>query len=164
MAKQRWHYFVGDIHGCYEEYRRLEDKIVRHAEQHDADPLIISVGDLVDRGPDSAKVVEHFYKGSLEGTHAAVMGNHEAFMLTTWWEFAPWDKSLGVLPHGMQSLRTKFNKGEGYARNLPWEDYRMFCRYVWTGQGGYEALASFDCDPDDPSSWEIDPDLLKFLL
>lgn len=164
MAKDQWHYFVGDIHGCYDEYRQIEDKIFRHANKHGVTPFIVSVGDLVDRGPDSAKVVEHFAKGSEAGTHVAVLGNHETFMLTVLWEFAPWDKSLGSLPVGMQTVEQKFEKGLGFARALPWEDYRNFTRCMWTGQGGMEALESFGCDPDEPDSWEIDPDLLSYML
>ena len=47
---------VGDIHGCFDEYIRLETKIYRHARMRAGSPTVC-VGDLVDRGPDSAKVV-----------------------------------------------------------------------------------------------------------
>lgn len=71
-------YVVGDIHGCYEELKELLRKI-----EHDAweqEYKIIFVGDYVDRGPDSKKVVEcimHMQKGG----HVALMGNHEDMIL-----------------------------------------------------------------------------------
>lgn len=47
---------VGDIHGCYRELMLLLEK-VKYDENEDA---LISAGDLVDRGPDSARVVKFF--------------------------------------------------------------------------------------------------------
>jgi serine/threonine protein phosphatase 1 len=60
---------VGDIHGCYFELLALLDKAGLGAED-----LIIGIGDIVDRGPESPQVLEYFQKTA----HArAVMGNHE---------------------------------------------------------------------------------------
>ncbi|MGB7958230.1 MAG: metallophosphoesterase [Minisyncoccia bacterium] len=56
----------GDAHGCYEQILALMDLI-----GPSADDLVISVGDFVDRGPDSPACVE-FIKN-----HGSVMGNHE---------------------------------------------------------------------------------------
>ena len=64
------HYFVGDIHGCYRELLLLEAKIRHHAERAGAEPFVVSVGDLVDRGPRSSDVVRHFRRGCEAGTHA----------------------------------------------------------------------------------------------
>ncbi len=62
---------VGDLHGCYDELIAL----CRKAELA-ADDLIISVGDLVDRGPKSLEVVRFF---AADPEHRrAVLGNHEA--------------------------------------------------------------------------------------
>ena len=46
---------VGDVHGCWEELQEL----LRAAQIGDGDQ-VIAVGDIVDRGPDSAKVLEFF--------------------------------------------------------------------------------------------------------
>ena len=60
---------VGDIHGCYFELQTLLDK----AGLSD-DDLIIGLGDIVDRGPETPQVLDFF-----QNTHKvrALMGNHE---------------------------------------------------------------------------------------
>ena len=60
---------IGDIHGCYQELCDL----IAAAELTDEDE-IISVGDLVDRGPDDAAVVRFF---QTDPRARAIKGNHE---------------------------------------------------------------------------------------
>jgi len=69
-------YVVGDIHGCPDLYRTLEEHIERDAK---GDPvLVILVGDLIDRGPDSAAVISHLMGTAPEGLQRLpLMGNHE---------------------------------------------------------------------------------------
>lgn len=66
-------YFVGDIHGCYE---TLMDTLheVKFCPQKDR---LICTGDLIDRGPDSAKCVELLK----ESWFFSVRGNHDQFLL-----------------------------------------------------------------------------------
>lgn len=59
---------VGDIHGCLEEF----DDLRKALEYRPSDRMIL-VGDLVDRGPDSAGVVRRARELGLE----CVMGNHD---------------------------------------------------------------------------------------
>ena len=66
-------YFVGDIHGCYEQ---LMEALVKIKFNPDVDRLI-SVGDLVDRGPDSVKCLNLLK----ETWFHAVFGNHEDMMI-----------------------------------------------------------------------------------
>lgn len=60
---------IGDIHGCYDELRDLLD-----AAALGADDGVISVGDLVDRGPQPAEVVQWF---RARPGAVVLMGNHE---------------------------------------------------------------------------------------
>ncbi|MBF0240607.1 MAG: metallophosphoesterase [SAR324 cluster bacterium] len=60
---------VGDVHGCYQELMMLLKKVGYSQEQ---DQLIF-VGDLVNRGPESLKVLEFVRKENAQ----VVMGNHE---------------------------------------------------------------------------------------
>ena len=46
-------YVISDIHGCYEQYMKLLDKI--HFSERD---MLYLLGDLVDRGPDPMEVVK----------------------------------------------------------------------------------------------------------
>jgi serine/threonine protein phosphatase 1 len=60
---------IGDIHGCYVELQALLDK----AGLSDGDS-IISLGDFVDRGPETPQVLEFFRQTP---NARALMGNHE---------------------------------------------------------------------------------------
>lgn len=60
---------VGDIHGCYEEFIELLDKC-----SLSDDDEIIALGDIIDRGPDSPRVLEFF---SFRQNVRSIMGNHE---------------------------------------------------------------------------------------
>jgi serine/threonine protein phosphatase 1 len=63
------HIVIGDIHGCYAELMDLLDRIGLRDEDQ-----VISVGDAVDRGPDTPRVIEFFRNrpGSV-----VLVGNHE---------------------------------------------------------------------------------------
>jgi hypothetical protein len=61
---------VGDIHGCFTELLSIYNQL-------DNDTLFFSVGDLIDRGPDSIKVLDFFISNNLH----AVRGNHEDMLL-----------------------------------------------------------------------------------
>lgn len=61
---------IGDVHGCYKTLLALIDKLPKGI------PLAF-VGDLIDRGRDSNKVVQFV----IDHTYDCVMGNHEAFMV-----------------------------------------------------------------------------------
>ena len=80
---------VGDVHGCAGELDRLLDRLAFA----DGDQLVL-VGDLVARGPDSPGVIDVARRVGAR----AVMGNHEAKLLT-WWKARQDDEpppSLGV--------------------------------------------------------------------
>ncbi|MBN1999145.1 serine/threonine protein phosphatase [candidate division KSB1 bacterium] len=70
--KFRRHIVCGDIHGCYNEFRRLLDTV-----EFSTDDLLITVGDMVGRGPFSREVAL-FFKNTPNAV--AVMGNHERKM------------------------------------------------------------------------------------
>ncbi|MET0262536.1 MAG: metallophosphoesterase [Rariglobus sp.] len=63
---------IGDIHGCHQEFAELLERL-----QLTKDDRLILVGDLINRGPDSCKVID------LARQHRAVslLGNHELRLL-----------------------------------------------------------------------------------
>lgn len=81
---------IGDIHGNYDLIRRLYPKIIA-AINGGIDPVnggtIIFLGDYIDRGPDSDKVLDFLMglKDDLTGEfpikHVILRGNHEQFMI-----------------------------------------------------------------------------------
>ena len=64
---------IGDVHGCADEFEEL----LRILELK-PDDRIIQVGDLVNRGPDSHRVIELAREYQVE----AIIGNHELRLLT----------------------------------------------------------------------------------
>lgn len=67
---------VGDIHGCYDELMDLLDQV-----SLGADDRVVSVGDLVTKGPKSREVLELFMSDS---RFSAVMGNHDLALRRRW--------------------------------------------------------------------------------
>lgn len=57
---------IGDVHGCY-------DELIELISQVPTDTEIIIVGDLIDRGPDSQKVVQYCIDNNIQ----VCLGNHE---------------------------------------------------------------------------------------
>jgi predicted phosphodiesterase len=63
---------IGDIHGCHQEFSELLERL-----ELTKDDRLVLVGDLVNRGPDSCKVID------LARQHRAIslLGNHELRLL-----------------------------------------------------------------------------------
>jgi serine/threonine protein phosphatase 1 len=76
-------YAIGDIHGRADLLDQLLDAIWRDDEaRDDADTQIIFLGDLVDRGPSSAQVIERALQLSKSETRCRfLLGNHEEVFL-----------------------------------------------------------------------------------
>jgi len=92
---------VGDIHGCYNEFRDLLDK----SGISDDEP-IIALGDLFDKGPKPHKVFEFFVKHR----HArSIRGNHEQRHLFM---------AQGIMKMTLAQAITKEKFGSRYASAL----------------------------------------------
>ena len=78
-------YAIGDIHGCYDllaaMLRRVRDDARRHAAGRRA--VLVLLGDYVDRGPDSARVLTAIARLSRHGEYElhVLLGNHDACFL-----------------------------------------------------------------------------------
>ncbi|MCB1105133.1 MAG: metallophosphoesterase [Cephaloticoccus sp.] len=122
---------IGDIHGCHQEFAELLQLIKLQPE----DQLIL-VGDLVNRGPDSSKVIQ------LARAHRAIslLGNHERRLLAarqhpdrvkvrdsdrvTFEQLKPEDWAyLEAMPltHEISELNTVFVHG-GFLPDRPWRE------------------------------------------
>ncbi len=64
-------FVIGDIHGCYEE---LIDLLEKAGVNNDDE--VISVGDVVNRGPDSCNAMR-FFRGASTMPARTILGNHE---------------------------------------------------------------------------------------
>jgi serine/threonine protein phosphatase 1 len=73
-------YAIGDVHGCHDALLALEERIRKDAAPHMAErPLLLYLGDYVDRGPASRAVIEHLAKPDHgDGIERiALCGNHD---------------------------------------------------------------------------------------
>jgi len=81
--------FIGDVHGCYQELIALLDKLGYVASEtiingsmhkryfHPQKRKLVFLGDMVDRGPASDKVMELILELSNQNMAYAVLGNHD---------------------------------------------------------------------------------------
>lgn len=106
---------VGDIHGCYDEFNELLDTV--HADTPSKNPdkcLKILVGDLVNKGPKSQKVLRlcrDIYPQSI----LAVRGNHDEVVLREHKKFKSGEK-LDPKNKWIESLPDRYIK---YLETLP---------------------------------------------
>jgi diadenosine tetraphosphatase ApaH/serine/threonine PP2A family protein phosphatase len=74
-------YVIGDIHGCSDLLDQMVGEITQDlAVRPAADSLVITVGDYVDRGPDSRGVVERLLGNPFPTRFIALRGNHEVLL------------------------------------------------------------------------------------
>ena len=77
-------YVVGDIHGCYDEWMELKNRI----EMQDSEAVFILVGDIVDRGPKVMEMIEWAMANITEnGKYQMICGNHELEKIEWFAEF-----------------------------------------------------------------------------
>jgi hypothetical protein len=121
---------IGDIHGCHQEFAELLDRLAPTP-----DDQLILLGDLINRGPDSARVIE------LAREHRALslLGNHELRLLNFRKNGDPSVLKEGdlqtfeklrsedwayldsmVLTHSVAELNTVFVHG-GFLPSEPWQ-------------------------------------------
>jgi serine/threonine protein phosphatase 1 len=84
LPPERRIYAIGDIHGCDTQLANLHARIAEDlADRPIAAPLLLHIGDYVDRGPDTAGVIARLLRGSpIAGVPVVnLMGNHEHTML-----------------------------------------------------------------------------------
>jgi diadenosine tetraphosphatase ApaH/serine/threonine PP2A family protein phosphatase len=67
---------VGDIHGCFDELQELLDKVALTASDR-----VISVGDLITKGPGNREVLQLFMT---DERFSAVIGNHDLAVRRRW--------------------------------------------------------------------------------
>ena len=77
-------YAVGDVHGCMDRLAALHEQISEDMAERPAEHVtLIHLGDYIDRGTDSAQVIDWLINGPPVPADAFVnlMGNHEHMML-----------------------------------------------------------------------------------
>lgn len=102
-------YAIGDIHGRDHLLERMYARINTdpHRPETDQTPIIIHIGDYIDGGPQSDKVIDRVMRGMAGFESIALLGNHEALLLEcletddrdVWWNWISngGDKTLEAL-------------------------------------------------------------------
>jgi serine/threonine protein phosphatase 1 len=80
-VKDTVYYAIGDIHGEIDKLLRLYEMIAEDAEAHGAATMLIHLGDMIDRGPDSRGVVDLAMTLEQATDCVSLKGNHEELML-----------------------------------------------------------------------------------
>ena len=111
-------YAIGDVHGCLDELLSLERQIVDDSRSIQGEKIIVMLGDYVDRGPDSAGVIDHLLARPPENfRRLCLMGNHEVMLReflrrphphSNWLDTGGREtlQSYGISSHGLQAART----------------------------------------------------------
>jgi serine/threonine protein phosphatase 1 len=67
---------IGDIHGCHVAFQAILEKIAP-----EADDTLVTLGDYVDRGPDSRSVIESLIELRKKCNLVSLLGNHDDILL-----------------------------------------------------------------------------------
>ena len=80
QTRQRRFYAIGDIHGRLDLLERAIAAIDRDVEERGPAALTVTLGDYIDRGPDSRGVIDRLSSNPFPTPYVALKGNHEALL------------------------------------------------------------------------------------
>lgn len=106
---------VGDIHGCYDMFIDLWQKVAFHPNED----MAVFLGDYIDRGPDSAKMMEWVMAHQNQPNMVFLRGNHEAMMYDSFRRSA---SSLWHYNGGRTTLSSMHRENKFTKLLAPWLD------------------------------------------
>lgn len=136
-------YVIGDVHGMVAPLSTLLEQIREDAQRRGTAPFFVFVGDLLDRGPDSAAVVSRVRALSESGEAASVLGNHDEMFLQTLAMSRPdllTEKAPPLIDAPPEAMLNH-----------------------WLSQGGVETIRSYGGIPDAPGSWSFPEGEVDFI-
>lgn len=165
-------YAVGDIHGRLD---LIDDLLIRieadNSNRGEAEVTIVFLGDLIDRGPQSAQVVERLRQYRPSGAQTIfLMGNHEevmlrvlageAALLADWLRFGGIEcvQSYGVDPVELQH-RNGVEAVKMLRRTIPKEHLRFLSSFVDTASFGRYLFVHAGVRPGIPLAEQSPQDL-----
>lgn len=116
---------IGDIHGCYLEFTALLEKVA-FDERRD---MLISLGDLIDRGEYSYEVFDFFRRAKLRMKERCVIvrGNHEQMLLSSLKD--PWMLQMWQQDGGMETARSFELHNDRITSHLEWFEQNTVLYY-----------------------------------
>jgi polynucleotide kinase-phosphatase len=103
--------FIGDIHGCYEEFLEILSKLGYQENEegyyiHPEGRKILSLGDVLSRGPRSIETLQFFQKHVSAGHAYMIDSNHG-------WKIARWLEGKNIkMAHGDENVAVEFEDYE----------------------------------------------------
>ena len=145
-------WIVGDIHGYFDSFVKLISKL----NLNDGD-LLISIGDMIDGGPESVGIVELFIEND---QFLAILGNHEQMLLDDWNKKSKFEvgilKSSGFWASKNPVERNKKLMIVDYLSNLPTEIILEKFRLVHAGYRDFPYSSSLEDQSDEDRLWSRD--------
>ena len=143
---------VGDIHGYYDSFVNLVSKL-----NLDVGDLVISIGDMIDGGPESVGVVDFFIEND---QFLAILGNHEQMLLDYWNKKSKFDL-VSLKSDGFWASRNPLDRNKKlaiveYLSNLPTEVVLEKFRIVHAGYRDFPYSSSLDEQSDEDRLWSRD--------
>ena len=117
---------IGDIHGCYNEFVDL----LKEVEYNSTEDKLILLGDYIDRGKDSYKVIKKIQELQKENNNViALRGNHEQMLIESFMEQRNFDGArddligstkLWYSNGGMETEKSFEREGSNIASEIKW--------------------------------------------
>jgi serine/threonine protein phosphatase 1 len=160
-------YAIGDVHGCDAQLANLHESIAEDLARRPTErPLLLHIGDYVDRGADTAGVLRRLLRGSPVNGMAMVnlVGNHDETMLNalsgdrpaaTDWLFAggrPALESYGIDPGSPR---------ESWPENVPAEHLDFLRNLTLTHRAGGYFFVHAGIRPGVALEQQVREDLLR---
>jgi serine/threonine protein phosphatase 1 len=132
---------IGDIHGCAAALRAVISVI-----QPKADDTIVTLGDYVDRGPESRHVLDEVLQLAGRCTLVPLLGNHEEMMLAA--RHSPYQREYWLHYGGLQTLKS-YGESATLA-DVPAEHWSFIERCPLLHQTEQHFFAHASYDPNQP--------------
>lgn len=148
---------IGDVHGLLDDLLKLLEKagwVLENGVPHHPDGrLMLFLGDLVDRGPQSIEVLKFVRKAVAAGSALAIQGNHEAKLVrfwhmmqgagtTSWSSFANAETGANLLKLHRNEAQTLVEFMHSLPKSYTWEKGAFKVAFCHADQSIFHPTAS----------------------
>jgi len=102
-------WIIGDVHGCYKTLLALLEKLPKKDKK-------IFVGDLIDRGPDSRKIIDLI----IDNDYDCVLGNHEEMMIDAYEDYDDPSQASGWIGNGGDTTYANYANFYDFEEHIEW--------------------------------------------
>ena len=95
-------YAIGDVHGCLDQLKALEAEIAEDGLNFEGEKWLVTVGDHVDRGPESQGAIGHVMGPAPAGFRRVRRAESRSNVRWTW-RFCGYKEPISASPFGVQS-------------------------------------------------------------